>query len=462
VGVVLGCNNYEIIDLGVMVPSEKILETARKENVDIIGLSGLITPSLDEMVHVAKEMQREEFDIPLLIGGATTSKVHTAVKIEQNYKRGQTIHVLDASRSVPVVGNLLGDGKKKFEDDIRLEYFKLREHHLKSRKQKPFLTIEEARRNRLKVEFRQEDTAKPKFTGLKVFEDYSLKEISEYIDWTPFFRTWELAGKFPDILKDKIVGEQAKSLYEDAVSMLEKIIQENRLSAKAVIGIWRANSVGDDIEIYEDENTNKVLAVFRTLRQQTQKSGSIPNLALSDFIAPKESGLKDYIGGFAVTAGIGLEKWTEKFQKEHDDYNKIMIQALADRLAEAFAELMHKKVRTEFWGYAVEEELDNESLISEKYRGIRPAPGYPACPDHTEKKTLFNVLEAEKNTSIRLTESLAMYPASSVSGLYFAHPESRYFGLGKIGKDQVEDYAARKKMTVDEVEKWLSPVLNYD
>lgn len=462
VGVVLGCNNYEVIDLGVMATSEKILETARKEKVDIIGLSGLITPSLDEMVHVAKELEREEFDIPLLIGGATTSKVHTAVKIEQNYKRAQTIHVLDASRSVPVVNSLLGENKNKFVDDIKLEYFKLREHHLKNRTQKLFLNIEEARNNKLKIDFRQEDVTTPVFTGTKVFKDYPLEEISEYIDWTPFFRTWELAGKYPEILEDTVVGKHANELFNDAKKMLEEIIKEKRLTANAVVGIWEANSRGDDIEVYTNEKRNKIKTVFHTLRQQSRKSNNIPNFALSDFVAPKESGIKDYIGGFAVTAGIGIEKWIKKYEKDNDDYSKIMMQALADRLAEAFAELMHKRLRTEFWGYSKDETFDNESLIREKYRGIRPAPGYPASPDHTEKIILFKELEAEKNAGIKLTESLAMYPASSVSGLYFAHPDSKYFGVGKIGKDQIADYAKRKGMSLNDAEKWLSPSLNYD
>lgn len=461
VGVVLGCNNYDVIDLGVMVSSEKILETARKENVDVIGLSGLITPSLDEMVHVAKEIEREGFDIPLLIGGATTSKVHTAVKIEQNYKRGQTIHVLDASRSVPVVGNLLGDNKENFIEKVKDEYKNLREHHLKNRVQKPYMTYEEAKLNKLNVNFSDADIAVPVFTGIKVFEDYPLEEISHYIDWTPLFRTWELAGKYPEILDDKVVGEQAGILFNDAKELLRKIIKGKWLQAKGVIGIWNANSSGDDIEIYNDENRNSVEYTIHTLRQQGKKGAGIPNISLSDFIAPKESAKKDYIGGFAVTSGIGIEKWIKKFDEEKDDYNKIMLQALADRLAEAFAELMHKKVRTEYWGYSKNEKLDNEELIKEKYRGIRPAPGYPACPDHLEKITLFKMLDAEKNTGIKLTESLAMYPASSVSGLYYAHPESRYFGVGKIGKDQAEDYAKRKGMSIEEIEKWLSPVLNY-
>jgi 5-methyltetrahydrofolate--homocysteine methyltransferase len=462
VGVVLGCNNYDVIDLGVMVPSEKILETARKEKVNVIGLSGLITPSLDEMVHVAKEMEREGFDIPLLIGGATTSKVHTAVKIEQHYKRGQTIHVLDASRSVPVVGNLLGDNKDKFETDIKEEYRKLREHHLKNRVQKEYIKYEEAIENKYKINFKKDDITKPSFTGIKVFEDYSLEEIAEYIDWTPFFRTWELAGHYPGILEDKVVGEQAVNLFRDAKELLEIIIKEKRLKAKAVIGLWNANATGDDIEIYEDDKRKKIKSVLHTLRQQGKKSEGLPNFALSDFIAPKDSGLNDYIGAFAVTAGIGIEEWIKKYNDDNDDYNKIMMQALADRLAEAFAELMHKKVRTEFWGYSKKEKLVNEDLIKEKYRGIRPAPGYPACPDHTEKLILFKLLDAEKNAGIKLTESLAMYPASSVSGVYYAHPESKYFGLGKIGKDQVQNYAERKGMDLKEAERWLSPNINYD
>ena len=445
-----------------MVSTEKILETARNEKVDIIGLSGLITPSLDEMVHVAKEIEREGFDIPLLIGGATTSKVHTAVKIEQNYKRGQTIHVLDASRSVPVVGNLLGNKKDNYVKEIKTEYENLREHHLKNRIQKPYRTYSEALKNKLSLDFNVENISVPAFTGIKVFEDYSLEEISHYIDWTPFFRTWELAGKYPEILEDKIVGEHAQNLFNDAKELLGKIIKEKWLQAKAVIGIWNANSDGDDIEIYTDENRNTTENIIHTLRQQGQKSAGLPNISLSDFIAPKDSGKKDYIGGFAVTTGIGIEKQIQKFEDDKDDYNKIMLQALADRLAEAFAELMHKKVRTDYWGYSMNENLDNDELIKEKYRGIRPAPGYPACPDHLEKITLFKLLDAEKNTGIKLTESLAMHPASSVSGLYFAHPGSKYFGLGKIGKDQVEDYAKRKGMKTEEIERWLSPNLNYE
>jgi 5-methyltetrahydrofolate--homocysteine methyltransferase len=370
--------------------------------------------------------------------------------------------VLDASRSVPVVGNLLGDNKDRFEKEVKVDYEKLRDHHLKNRVQKPYLTYEESKKNKLKIDFKEEDISKPAFIGTKVFEDYSLKEIAAFIDWTPFFRTWELAGKYPDILEDKIVGEQARNLFADAKELLTKIIDEKWLTAKAVIGIWNANAVGDDIEVYGDDTRDKVKKVFHTLRQQGQKSSNIPNIALSDFIAPKETGLKDYIGGFAVTSGLGIEKWLKKFADDNDDYNKIMLQSLSDRLAEAFAELMHKKVRTEYWGYSKDEKLDYDELIKEKYRGIRPAPGYPACPDHTEKTILFEILDAEKNACIKLTESLAMYPASSVSGMYYAHPKTKYFGLGKIGKDQVKDYAKRKGMTVEEVERWMSPNLNYD
>ncbi|HEX2788449.1 MAG TPA: methionine synthase [Ignavibacteria bacterium] len=461
VGVVLGCNNYEVVDLGVMVPSEKILQTARDINADIIGLSGLITPSLDEMVHVAKEMEREGFNVPLLIGGATTSKVHTAVKIEQNYKHGQTVHVLDASRSVPVVSSLLSEKKDEFAKKIKQEYTNLREHHAKSRAEKNLISINEAKDNKLKIDWGKTEITKPNFVGVQKFENYPLEEIAEFIDWTPFFRTWELAGKYPDILTDKVIGEQAANLFLDAKNMLKKIISQRWLKANAVIGIWRANSTGDDIELYTDDKRDRLINKLHTLRQQSKKVSGTPNLALSDFVAPKETGREDYVGGFAVTSGIGIEKKLAEFERDHDDYNLIMLKAMADRLAEAFAELMHKKVRTEIWGYSKDEKLSNDDLIKEKYKGIRPAPGYPACPDHTEKWILFDLLNAEKNVGIKLTEHLAMYPASSVSGLYFANPESKYFGLGKINKDQVEDYAKRKNMKVEEVEKWLSPNLSY-
>ena len=458
VGVVLGCNNYEVIDLGVMVPSEKILEAARTENVDIIGLSGLITPSLDEMVHVAKEMEREKFDIPLLIGGATTSKIHTAVKIEQNYKRSQTVHVLDASRSVPVVGSLLSDKKGAFIKDVQSEYDDLRTRHIKNQTAKSYVSLEDARANRFTADWSKVKITEPKFTGVKSFDDYSLEEIREYIDWTPFFRTWELSGKYPDILDDPTVGEQARSLYSDANAMLDRIISEKWLTAKGAIGLWPANSVGDDIEIYLNGTSR---TFFHSLRQQNKKAKGTYNYSLSDFIAPKETGIRDYIGGFVVTAGLGIEEHLERFKADHDDYNSILLKALADRLAEAFAELMHERVRKEFWGYASDEVLTNDDLIAEKYKGIRPAPGYPACPDHTEKRTLFELLHGYKNAGVKLTESLAMYPAASVSGIYFAHPESRYFGVGKIQLDQVKEYAERKGMCVEEVERWLGANLAY-
>ena len=461
VGVVLGCNNYEVVDIGVMVPCEKILEIAQKENVDVIGLSGLITPSLDEMVHVAAEMERLGFDKPLLIGGATTSKIHTAVKIEPAYSKGPTVHVLDASRSVTVVESLLGQKKLPFEEALRNEYAEMRERHERSREAKNYLTLAQARQNKYNTDWNTAAIVRPHKLGVEVFDEYDLKEISQYIDWTPFFQTWELAGRFPAILKDEIVGKEATALYRDAVEMMEKIISEKWLTAKAVIGLFPANNIGDDIEIYNDENRSEIVAVSRSLRQQNQKAAGQPNYALSDFVAPKESNRIDYIGGFAVTAGIGIEPHLERFAKEHDDYSSILLKALADRLAEALAELMHARVRKEFWGYAADEKLDNESLINEKYIGIRPAPGYPACPDHMEKTTLFSLLDVPKHTGITLTESLAMFPAASVSGWYFAHPNSRYFGLGKIGKDQVEDYATRKDKPLHEVERWLRPVLNY-
>ncbi|MBL4593752.1 MAG: methionine synthase [Flavobacteriales bacterium] len=454
VGVVLGCNNYEIIDLGVMVPAEKIIEVAKAENVDIIGLSGLITPSLDEMVHVAKELEREGMEIPLLIGGATTSKVHTAVKIEENFTKGQTVYVLDASRSVPVVGKLLGEHKVGFIKEIKEDYQRLRDQHSKKRAKKEFLTIEQAHQNKFQIDFKKEKPVTPSFLGTKVFEDFDLKEISEYIDWTPFFRTWELAGKYPRILEDEIVGEQAKNLFNDAKKMLSQIINEKWLTAKAVIGIWEANSVNDSII-----KTNE--GEFHQLRQQAKKASGIPNISLADFVAPAASNIQDYIGGFVVTTGLGIDEHIAKFEADHDDYNSILLKALADRLAEAFTELMHKKVRTEYWGYANDEQLDNEALIKENYKGIRPAPGYPACPDHTLKRELFRLLDATKVTGVELTESLAMFPTAAVSGFYFGHPQAKYFGLGKIAKDQIEQYSQQKNISVEEAEKWLSPNLGY-
>jgi 5-methyltetrahydrofolate--homocysteine methyltransferase len=456
VGVVLGCNNYEVIDIGVMVPAEKIIETAIKENVDVIGLSGLITPSLDEMEHVAKEMERANLQIPLLIGGATTSKVHTAVKIEKHYTKGQTVHVLDASRSVTVVESLLGYKKEQFVEDLKLEYQKLREHHEKHRGAKQLINLSEAQANKLHIDFDQNDITTPNFLGVQEFRNIPLEDLVPFIDWTPFFQTWELHGRFPKILEDEIVGSEAKKLYQDALNMLDEMVSDKWIEARAVIGLFPANSVADDIEIYSDEQRSQVIGIQHTLRQQTKKVSGQPNLALSDFIAPKETGIKDYIGGFVVTTGIGLEKHVERFEKDHDDYNSIMVKALADRLAEALAEYMHREVRINHWGYSSNENLSNDDLIKESYRGIRPAPGYPACPDHLEKIGLFNLLNATELTGVSLTETLAMLPASSVSGWYFGHPEAKYFGLGKINEEQLEDVAKRKKMNASELKKWYS------
>ncbi len=462
VGVVLACNNYEIIDLGVMVPAEKILAEAKAQKVDVIGLSGLITPSLDEMVHLAKEMEHDGFEIPLLIGGATTSRVHTAVKIDQRYTKGQTVHVLDASRSVTVVESLLGQKKETFVDGIQEEYEKLREMHAKKRGVKQFVSLDEARANKFQIDWKVEDIAKPNKLGLTEFKDFPLSELVDYIDWTPFFQTWELAGRYPKILEDEVVGTEATKLFNDAQSMLQKIVSEKWLQASGVVGIWPANAIGDDVELYSDESRSETLSVVHSLRQQTKKADGVPNIALADFVAPKETGLKDYMGGFAVTTGLGIETKLAEFEADHDDYQSIMLKALADRLAEAFAEKLHEIMRKETWGYEPSEALSNEELIREKYRGIRPAPGYPACPDHTEKPELFKLLNASSITGMSLTDSLAMMPAASVSGWYFGHPESKYFGLGKIEKDQVENYAKRKGMEVKDVERWLSPNLNYD
>ena len=465
VGVVLGCNNYNVIDLGVMVSAEKILQTAIDEKVDVIGLSGLITPSLDEMAHVAKEMERRGFKLPLLIGGATTSRIHTAVKIAPNYK-GTTVHVLDASRSVPVVSNLINDDKKtrdKFSTGIKDEYIKLRENHLKKREAKNYLTIEGARENKLITNWNKVEIAKPEKPGVSVLKDFPLETLRKYIDWTPFFQAWEMKGKYPDILSNKKTGTEAQKLFDDANKLLNEIIKNKSLKANGIIGLFPANTIAqDDIEIYTNDSRNGVKRVLHTIRTQAQKVDGVPNLALADFVAPKESGKDDYIGAFAVTAGIGIEKLVEKFEKDHDDYNSIMTKALADRLAEAFAEHLHELVRKKYWGYSPNEEFANEDLVRERYRGIRPAPGYPAQPDHTEKPIIFNLLDVEKNIGIKLTETYAMYPAASVSGLYFAHPESKYFTVGKIGKDQVMDYHKRKGMSLEETERWLSPILNYE
>jgi 5-methyltetrahydrofolate--homocysteine methyltransferase len=460
VGVVLGCNNYEVIDMGVMVPAEKIIQKAIEENVDVIGLSGLITPSLDEMVHLAKEMERANLSIPLLIGGATTSKVHTAVKIDQYYTKGQTVHVLDASRSVTVVESLLGPKKDNFIKELKAEYIRVREHHEKHRGAKELLSLAIAQANKLIIDFKDSDITKPGFLGHQLFTNISLAEIVPFIDWTPFFQTWELHGRFPTILTDEVVGEEATKLFADAQEMLHKIVTENWLEARAVVGLFPANAVGDDIEIYADELRNEVIHKQITLRQQTKKVAGQPNLALADFIAPKDSGIEDYIGGFVVTTGIGLDEHVQRFEADHDDYNSILIKALADRLAEALAEYMHQEVRRKHWGYATEETLTNEELIKETYRGIRPAPGYPACPDHQEKIGLFEILNATELTGVSLTESLAMLPASSVSGWYFAHPDAKYFGLGKITKEQVENVANRKSEDFERISRWYNSIVS--
>lgn len=463
VGVVLGCNNYKVIDLGVMVSTDKILDAAIKEKADIVGVSGLITPSLDEMVGVAKEMERRGMKVPLLIGGATTSKVHTAVKIAQHYS-APVVHVLDASRSVPVAGSLLNDQlKPDFVSALDKEYQKIRDDHKKKRDAKSYISIEKARENKYPIEWKKYTPPVPQKPGVTSFIDVPLEELRDYIDWTPFFQTWELKGRYPDILSDDKYGKEAQRVFDDANAMLDKIIAEKSLHANGVVGIFPANAVNiDDIEVYTDNTRHGILAELHTLRQQALKADREPNLALSDFIAPKETGLEDYIGCFAVTTGIGIEKLTSEYEKNHDDYSSIMVKAIADRLAEAFAEYLHKKVRTELWGYAKDENLANTELIKEQYQGIRPAPGYPGCPDHTEKWTLFELLNVTEITGITLTESLAMFPAASVCGMYFSHPQSKYFTTGKLGKDQMTDYHKRKGMSLIEVEKWLSPVLNYD
>ncbi|HEV7245409.1 MAG TPA: methionine synthase [Shinella sp.] len=462
VGVVLACNNYEIIDLGVMVPATKILETAKAEKVDIIGLSGLITPSLDEMVHVATEMEREGFDIPLLIGGATTSRVHTAVKIHPRYDRGQTVYVTDASRAVGVVGSLLSaDMKPGYVETLKAEYRKVADAHARSEAEKQRLPIAKARDNAFKADWSAYQPKTPSFLGTRVWQDWDLADLARYIDWTPFFQTWELKGVYPKILDDEKQGPAARQLFADAQAMLEKIIAEKWFTPKAVIGFWPAGTVGDDIRLFTDEARNKDLATFFTLRQQLSKRDGRPNVALSDFVAPADSGKQDYLGGFVVTAGIGEIAIAERFERANDDYNSILVKALADRFAEAFAERMHEVVRKELWGYAPDETFAPTDLIGEPYAGIRPAPGYPAQPDHTEKTALFRLLDAEKEIGVTLTESFAMWPGSSVSGLYIASPESYYFGVAKVERDQVEDYARRKGMSVTEVERWLGPVLNY-
>ena len=457
VGVVLGCNHYDVIDLGVMVPSKKIIEEAKKHNVDIIGLSGLITPSLDEMIDVAREMEKNNVHIPLLIGGATTSRVHTAVKIEKELPSSSTIHVLDASRSVPVAGKLLGNSKVDYLNEIRSEYEKLRTYHFNKKDQKSYLTIKEARTYKFPIDWENFNSSKPNQRGVFHLNDLSSKEIASFIDWTPFFQTWELHGRYPRILKDEIVGEEASKLFKDAQEMLNHALEKNWLEVEAVYGIWEAHTIEDDIFIFDEKD--ELLAVSHCLRQQTKKSSKAFNMSLSDFIAPKSTGIKDYIGAFVVTAGKKIDQIAKKFEEDLDDYNSIMIKALADRMAEAAAEYLHQKVRKEYWGYT-EEQFSNEELIKEKYQGIRPAPGYPACPDHTEKETIFHLLDATNKVGVELTESLAMYPVSSVSGWYFSNPESKYFGLGKIKMDQVEELSNRKKVDVSVMKKWLSPNLD--
>ncbi|HEY8579226.1 MAG TPA: methionine synthase, partial [Beijerinckiaceae bacterium] len=461
VGVVLQCNNYEVIDLGVMTPAQKILETARAQKVDVIGLSGLITPSLDEMCYVASELEREGFDAPLLIGGATTSRVHTAVKIHPNYQRGQAVYVTDASRAVGVVSALLSpDTRAQYVETIRAEYRRVADAHGRAEADKQRVPIERARANALKLDWSAYAPPKPTFLGVRTFRSYDVAELAPFIDWTPFFQTWELKGRYPAILADEKQGEAARQLFDDAQRMLERAIAERWFDPKAVIGFWPANAEGDDIRLYTGESRTQPLATLHTLRQQLARRDGRAHLALADFVAPQ--GAPDYLGAFVVTAGANEERIADRFARANDDYASIMVKALADRIAEALAEHMHLRVRREFWAYAPDEALTTEEIIAEKYVGVRPAPGYPAQPDHTEKATIFDLLQAERRTGVRLTESYAMWPGSSVSGLYFSHPEAHYFGVAKVERDQVEDYALRKGMDVAEVERWLSPILNYD
>ena len=474
VSVVLGCNNYEIVDLGVMVPPEKIIEVAKKEQVDVIGLSGLITPSLDEMVYLANEMEKQDMEIPLLIGGATTSKAHTAVKIAPKYTNS-VVHVNDASRAVTVVGNLLQENNKVYKEEIRSEYNRFRDQFLNRTKQKSYVSIEEARENKLLIDWETTEIVRPNFLGTQIIENLDLTVLLDYIDWSPFFRSWDLHGKFPDILNDEIVGNQASELYEDAKVLLKEVVDKKLLKAKAVFGLFEANSVEDDIEVTLNESHAELVSAshpvnkkkkdsirkfkFLTLRQQLKKKEGVPNIALSDFIAPKESDKQDYIGCFCVSAGFGTAELAVEYEKNNDDYNSIMIKAIADRLAEAFAEYLHKEVRTNYWGYAAAENLSNEELIKESYKGIRPAPGYPACPDHLEKNTIWEILQVKENIGVELTESLAMWPAASVSGYYFGNAEAKYFGLGKIKEDQLKDYTIRRGISNDLAKKWLSPII---
>lgn len=457
VSVVLGCNNYEIVDLGVMVPAEKIIQTAIEQKVDVIGLSGLITPSLDEMVYIAQELERQNLNFPLLIGGATTSKAHTAVKIDLKYKNA-VVHVNDASRAVNVVSSLLGDRNKEYVADLKNDYSEFREKFLNRQVEKDYVSIEEARGNKFKIDWENEDIFTPNQLGITVVENQDLKELLPFIDWSPFFRSWDLHGKYPNILEDEVVGVQAKELFKDAQVILKRILDEKLLTAKAIFGIFKANSTEtDDILLFDEDNRQK--AKFITLRQQAQRSKGKDYLALSDFIAPQNSGKTDYVGAFCVTTGFGTDELAQEYEKANDDYNAIMVKALADRFAEAYAEFLHKKVRTEYWGYANQENLTNEELIAEKYKGIRPAPGYPACPDHLEKHAIWDLLKVEENIGVYLTESLAMFPTASVSGYYFGSPHAKYFGLGKIAEDQLKDYSVRKGISLQEARKWLNPNL---
>ena len=455
VSVVLGCNNYEIIDLGVMVPPEKIIETAIREKVDIIGLSGLITPSLDEMVYVSKELEKQNVKIPLIIGGATTSRAHSAVKIAPHYAN-TVVHINDASRAVTVVGDLLKKDSKIYKNQIREEYDLFREQFLKRTRKKEYLTIKDARKNKFKIDWNTSEIVKPKQLGIQIIENFDITKLEAFIDWSPFFRSWDLHGKYPEILTDNVVGEQATELFADAQELLKRIFDEKLLKAKAIFGLFEANTVNDD-DIEIKDASGKIVDTFLTLRQQSKKSEGKPNIALSDFIAPKATGKQDYMGCFCVSTGFGTAELAAQFEAEHDDYNSIMIKALADRLAEAFAEYLHKEVRIKHWNYTNDNNLTNDDLIKENYKGIRPAPGYPACPDHLEKKTIWNLLNVKENIGVELTESLAMWPAASVSGFYFANPEAKYFGLGKIKEDQVEDYSKRRNISNEEATKWLSP-----
>jgi len=460
VGVVLQCNNYDVVDLGVMVPSDTILETARRENADMVGLSGLITPSLEEMAHVASEMQRLGFSIPLLIGGATTSRTHTAVKIEPKYA-GPTVWVPDASRAVGVASLLASaEQRDEYMRQTRADYEKIRVQHAAKSGQKS-VTLEAARANREKIDWASYAPPVPRTRGVTALRNYPLEKLLPFIDWAPFFQTWDLAGRYPDILQDSVVGEAARSVFAEGQAMLDRVVRGRWLAASGVYGLWPANSVGDDVEIYTDDARSGILGTWHNLRQQNRKPAGNPNLCLSDFVAPRDAGPVDYVGAFAVTAGLGIEAKLEEFRAQNDDYGAIMLKAIADRLAEAFAEHLHHLVRTDFWGYAAGESLSNAELIGEKYRGIRPAPGYPACPDHTEKGELFRLLDATRNSGIELTDTYAMHPAAAVSGFYLAHPQARYFAVGKIERDQVGDYAHRKGMDLAQAERWLAPALNY-